>query len=303
MAQLDRRRFVAGLAASTLLLTSNTPLRTRKTLLRPIPSSGENIPVIGMGSWRTFDIGDDQSALETRADILRLFFDCGGRVVDSSPMYGSSQTVIGNAVQKLDNADGLFSADKVWTSGLTEGQRQIEESRSRWNLPKFDLLQVHNLVDWRVQLKTLFAMKEAGNLRYVGVTSYDGINYDLLEQIMKNEPIDFVQFSYNIADRRAEDRLLPLASDRNIGVIVNRPFQEGRLLDSVRGRVLPDLANKIGSKNWAQYLLQYIVSHPAVTVTIPATSRVDHMRENIAVLHKPVPHSRLREKMANDFAS
>ncbi len=301
MAQLDRRSFVAGLTASALFLTSNTPLRSEKILSRPIPSSGEKIPVIGMGSWRTFDVGDDPSALETRADILQLFFDCGGQVIDSSPMYGSSQAVIGKALQKLDNAGSLFSADKVWIRGLTEGRRQIEQSRSKWSLPRFDLLQVHNLVDWQVQLRTLFAMKEAGNLRYVGVTSYDGFNYDLLEQIMKNHPIDFAQFSYNIGDRRAEERLLPLAMDRNIGVIINRPFQEGQLLDSLRVRGLPDHAREIGSKSWAQYLLQYIVSHPAVTVTIPATSRVDHMRENIAVLHKSLPDGRLREKMANDF--
>ncbi|GAB5489539.1 MAG: aldo/keto reductase [Parasphingorhabdus sp.] len=254
-----------------------------------------------MGSWLTFDIGNDPEKLAVRTEILRTFLMCGGRLIDSSPMYGSSQSVIGEALSKLENAKSVFAADKVWTSGKEQGLRQIRESAQKWRAPKIDLLQIHNLVDWETQLETLFAMKETGRLRYVGITSYDGLRYNQLERIMTQHPIDFVQFSYNIADRRAEERLFPIAKERGISVIINRPFQEGRLTRSAIGRNLPSSAKEIESESWAQFMLQWIVSNPVVTVTIPATSRVDHMRENIGVLHKPIPDSNLRERMARDF--
>lgn len=297
MDRMSRRLFVAGTAASAFVLSSNS-LPVELT-----GSSKEVIPPIGMGSWRTFDIGPDPEARKIRAEILRVFFACGGKMIDSSPMYGRSQAVIGEALQKIGNPPDLFAADKVWTSGKSEGRKQIEQTTSRWKIPKLDLLQVHNLVDWETQLETLFELKATERLRYVGITSYDGLNYDMLEKIMTDHPIDFVQFSYNVADRRAENRLLPLASERGISVIINRPFQEGRLIEQTRARPLPSSANDIGSDSWAQFMLQFIVSHPAVTVTIPATSRIDHMRENIAVLHKPLPDQALREKMAREFSS
>lgn len=300
---MDRRLFLAGTAVGALFLTSYSNPSTRPISLRTIQSSGEQIPAIGMGSWLTFDIGDDPEALAVRAEILRIFFGCGGRLIDSSPMYGSSQAVIGQALEKIGRPDNLFAADKVWTSGKTRGKAQIVESKDRWGVPQFDLLQIHNLVDWETQLQTLFEMKADGQLKYVGITSYDGLNYDKLEQIMQQHPIDFVQFSYNIADRRAEQRLLPLAQDRGIAVIVNRPFQEGRLMDRVRGRALPASAKAIESESWAQYMLQFIVSHPAVTIAIPATRQVAHMRENIGVLHKPLPDANLRERMVREFTA
>lgn len=297
MERMSRRLFVAGAATSAFVLSSNfAPPKTTR-------SPKETIPPIGMGSWRTFDVGPDPEARKVRAEILRVFFACGGRMIDSSPMYGRSQAVIGEALQKIGNPTSLFAADKVWTSGAIEGREQIEQTKIRWQLPKLDLLQVHNLVDWETQLETLFELKAAAQLRHVGITSYDGLNYHMLEQIMVRHPIDFVQFSYNIADRRAEKRLLPLAKERGISVIINRPFQEGGLIDQTRGRPLPLSASEVGSDSWAQYMLQFIVSHPAVTVTIPATSRVDHMRENIAVLHKPLPDEAMREQMAKEFLS
>ena len=254
-----------------------------------------------MGSWLTFDVGNDASALQIREQILRVFFACGGRVIDSSPMYGSSQSVIGKSLSAIGDPPSLFAADKVWTSGEAEGKAQILQSQSRWQIPKFNLLQVHNLVDWTNQLRTLFEMKERGDLRYVGITSYDGLKYDQLEQIMKSHPVDFVQLTYNIADRRAEQRLLPLARDEGIAVIVNRPFQEGRLIDRVRRLSLPLDAGELGARSWAQYMLQFIISHPAVTVAIPATSCVKHMRENIAVLKSSLPDGNQRIRMAKNF--
>ncbi|MEO9469274.1 MAG: aldo/keto reductase [Parasphingorhabdus sp.] len=294
---MSRRLFVAGTAASAFVLSSNSPPA------KSVRSSKKVIPPIGMGSWRTFDVGPDPEARKVRAEILRVFFACGGRMIDSSPMYGRSQAVIGEALQKIGNPSSLFAADKVWTSGERQGREQIEQTTSRWQIPKLDLLQVHNLLDWETQLETLFQLKASGRLRYVGITSYDGLQYDMLEKIMTEHPIDFVQLSYNISDRRAENRLLPLALERGISVIANRPFQEGRLIEKTRTRSMPSSAKDIESDSWAQYMLQYIASHPAVTVTIPATSRVDHMRENISVLHKPVPDQALREKMAREFLS
>lgn len=298
---IDRRTFVGGAAISGVFLASNSLNSGSPLLLRTIASSGETIPAIGMGSWLTFDIGNDPEALKIRTEILRTFLLCGGRVIDSSPMYGSSQSVIGKALSKLDEGKSVFAADKVWTNGKQQGAKQIEESAQDWQVSGFDLLQVHNLLDWETHLETLFEMKDTGRLRYVGITSYDGLRYDQLERIMTQHPIDFVQFSYNIADRRAEERLLPIAKERGISVIVNRPFQEGRLTRNVAGRNLPSSAKEIESVSWAQYMLQWIVSNPAVTTTIPATSRVDHMRENIGVLHKPIPDANLRERMARDF--
>lgn len=300
---IDRRAFVGGAAISGVFLASNSLNSSKPLLSRTIASSGETIPAIGMGSWLTFDIGNDPEALKTRTEILRTFILCGGRMIDSSPMYGSSQSVIGKALSALGEHKSVFAADKVWTSGKQQGLRQIEESARDWQVPQFDLLQIHNLLDWETHLETLFEMKETGRLRYVGITSYDGLRYDQLEHIMTRYPIDFVQFSYNIVDRRAEDRLLPIAKERGISVIINRPFQEGRLTRKVDGKGLPPSAKEIESESWAQFMLQWIVSNPAVTTTIPATSRVDHMRENIGVLHKPVPDANLRERMARDFVA
>lgn len=295
---VSRRSFAGGLAAATLL-----PAAAPGPLLKTMPSSGERLPVIGMGSWLTFDIGSDAAALAGRTEVLRAFFAAGGRLVDSSPMYGSSQAAIGAALGRLRRPAALFAADKVWTRGQREGRAQIARSRERWGVERFDLLQIHNLVDWQTQLGTLMEMKADGRVRYVGITSYDGIAYDDVETIMRRHPIDFVQISYNLADRRAEARLLPLAADRGIGVIVNRPFQEGRLIEVTRRRPLPAVARDAGAANWAQYLLKFIISHPAVTATIPATRQVAHMRQNMGVLVGPVPDAATRRAMATAFDS
>lgn len=270
-------------------------------LLKTIPSTGETIPAIGMGSWLTFNVGDNETLRAQRTQVLETFFAMGGAVVDSSPMYGSSQSVIGDALTRLGHPDALFAADKVWISGGENGPGQIEQTRDKWDVDQFDLLQVHNLVSWRAHLETLLAMKAEGRLRYVGVTSYAGIRYDQIERIMRDHPLDFIQVTYNLADREAERRLLPLAQEKGIAVIANRPFREGSLIDSVMSRPLPDIAAEVGAKNWAQFLLKFIVSHPALTVAIPATRRVDHMTENMGALTGPTPDEAIRRRMVGVF--
>jgi diketogulonate reductase-like aldo/keto reductase len=295
-----RRAALAGGAALAFAAIAS-PLRAQAApvVMRPIPSSGESIPAVGLGSWITFNVGDDPVLRDECAAVMAAFFASGGRMIDSSPMYGSAQPVIGQGLAKL-GAPPVFAADKVWTSG--DGPEQIEQSRQYWGLPRFDLLQVHNLVNWQEHLKTLRAMKDAGRLRYIGITTSEGRRHDLFEEIMRTEPLDFVQLTYNIVDREAEDRLLPLARDRGMAVIVNRPFQQGDLTRDLAGKALPDWAAAIGAKSWAQFILKYILAHLAVTVAIPATSRVDHVRENLAAAAGPLPDEAMRRRMADYVA-
>lgn len=294
---IDRRRFVGGALAAA----AATPARA--ALTKTIPSTGEVAPAIGMGSWLTFDVGADPRLRAARTEVLRAFFDAGGRLIDSSPMYGSSQAVIGAGLGALGRRESVFAADKVWTPGGEDGETQIERSRGRWGVARFDLLEVHNLVDWRRHLETLLEMKAGGRLRYVGVTTYAGLRHDEMEKIMAAEPIDFVQFTYNIVDRAAESRLLPLAREKGVAVIANRPFREGGLFSRVEGEPLPAIAQEIGAGSWAAFMLKFIISHPAITCAIPATRRVDHMKENMAALEGPTPDQAMRRKMADIFAA
>lgn len=265
---------------------------------RPIPSTGEQIPIVGLGTWITFNVGNDPALRDECTDVMAAFFAAGGRMIDCSPMYGSSQPVIGYGLQKLGRPAALFSAEKVWTSSAAGGSAQIEQSRRFWGVPKFDLVQVHNLLTWKPHLQTLFEMKAASTLRYVGITTSEGRRHDLLEQIMRSEPIDFVQFSYNVVDRDAEARLLPLASDRGIAVIVNRPFRQGALTDRLKREKLPEWAAELGASSWAQLMLKFILAHPAVTVAIPATTRVDHVRENLSAAAGPLPDAAMRQRIS-----
>ena len=297
MSRYPTRRTVlaSGAALAASVLTSPLHAQSAAVAIRPIPSSGESIPAIGLGTWRTFNVGDDPTLRDECAAVMAAFFESGGRMIDSSPMYGSAQPVIGYGLAKL-GAPPVFSADKVWTS--SDGPEQIEQSRRYWGVPRFDLLQVHNLLSWQEHLKTLYAMKEAGQLRYVGITTSDGRRHDLFEEIMRTEPLDFVQLTYNIADREPEERLLPLAEERGMAVIVNRPFQQGDLIRDLAGELLPDWAAEIGAASWAQFILKFILAHPAVTVAIPATSRVDHVRENLTAATGPLPDEAMRHRMA-----
>ena len=284
-----------------LAIASATPAQTAATaraLSKPIPSSGEQISAIGLGTWITFNVGNDGPARDGCAEVMRHFLAAGGRVIDSSPMYGSSQGVIGDGLQKLGAQRQVFSADKVWTS--SNGARQVEASRELWRVPRFDLLQVHNLLAWPEQLPLLQSMKAAGRLRYVGITTSEGRRHRDMEKIMREHRIDFIQLTYNLLDREAEQVLLPLARERGIAVLANRPFREGALLRDLMRHPLPAWAAEIDCVSWPQVALKFIVSHPSVTCAIPATSSVAHVRENMAAAFGRMPDEAFRKRMAAD---
>jgi diketogulonate reductase-like aldo/keto reductase len=298
---IARRRLLKALAATGAGALA-WPRGGRATsaaapLTRLIPSTGEALPLIGLGSWITFNVGNDPVARAACTEVMRHFFATGGRLIDSSPMYGSSQAVIGEGIVRLGRPAQLFSADKVWIHGAERGRRQIAASRQAWAIPRFDLLQVHNLLSWQAHLDTLFAMKAAGELRYVGITTSEGRRHAEFEHIMHTRPLDFVQFSYNVLDREAERRLLPLARERGMAVLINRPFRQGALIDALARQPLPPWAAEIDCTNWAQFLLKFIVSHPAVSCAIPATSRVDHLLENMGAARGPLPDEAMRRRM------
>ncbi|ASQ00413.1 aldo/keto reductase [Sinorhizobium meliloti] len=265
---------------------------------RVIPKSEEPLPLIGLGTWITFNVGDDPVLMDECAAVIAAFFEGGGRMIDSSPMYGSSQPTIGYGLGKLGYPKQLFSAEKVWISDPGEGAAQIEASKDYWGVKKFDLMQVHNLVSWEEHLPALFDMKAAGRLRYVGITTSEGRRHREIEQIMVSQPIDFVQVTYNILDREVEERILPLAQEKGIAVIVNRPFRQGDLIRQIEDEPLPDWIAETGARSWAQFLLKFIISHPAVTCAIPATTRVDHVRENLEAARGILPDEKLRRRMA-----
>jgi diketogulonate reductase-like aldo/keto reductase len=298
MNRRDLLQLVPALGAASVF--AQTPAQPQ-LLTRTIPSTGEQLPVVGLGTWITFNVGNDTAARAQSTEVLRQFFAAGGKLIDSSPMYGSSQGVIGESLQKLQAQRKVFSAEKVWTS--SDGAAQIEASRKFWQVPRFDLLQVHNLLAWEKQLPLLQAMKAAGQLRYVGITTSEGRRHSEFEQVMRSQRIDFVQLSYNLLDREAEQRLLPLARERGIAVLVNRPFREGALLRQLQRHPLPGWAAEIDCTNWAQVALTFIVSHPAVTCAIPATSNPAHLRENMGASRGRLPDAALRQRMAAHVAS
>ena len=309
---IKRRKFIKYLAVTGASLASSTVSsltaaeRSSNTAaqmsagrqIRVIPSTGEQVPAIGLGSWLTFAIDvDDESELNSRIAILHEFLKRGGGVLDSSPMYGVAQEVIGKGLKRIAEHDGLFSATKVWTTGNRQGFIQMEESRQLWGVEQLDLMQVHNLLDWETHLPTLQTMKQQGDIRYLGVTTSHGRRHAELERIMRTQRLDFVQLTYNMIDREAEQNLLPLAKEKGIAVIVNRPFQRGGLFDKFEQYPLPGWANEIDCMNWAQFFLKFIISHPAVTCAIPATSKIEHLRENIAAGYGILPDAAMRRKM------
>lgn len=299
---VGRRAFLRDLTAwgvSALLWTGRAAAAQGPLHVRPVPSTGEMLPAVGLGSWITFNVGNDRVARDSCADVMREFFAAGGRLIDSSPMYGSSQDVIGYGLERLGKPAALFAADKVWTSPGARGPAQIEQSRRKWNIARFDLLQVHNLLAWREHLPSLLEMKAAGHVRYVGITTSEGRRHGEFEQIMQAQPLDFVQLTYNVLDREADARLLPLARERGIAVIVNRPFREGALIRHVARHPLPGFAAEIDCANWAQVLLKYIVAHPAVSCVIPATSSATHVRENMGAAHGRLPDEAMRRRIAS----
>lgn len=266
-------------------------------LTRRIPSSGEALPAVGLGTWITFNVGNDLAARDRCAAVMRAFFEAGGGLIDSSPMYGSSQETIGHGLARLGVPWSLVSADKVWSGSGARGREQMEESRRRWGVPRFDLMQVHNLLAWQAHLPVLFEMKAAGQVGYVGITTSEGRRHREIEEVMRAHPIDFVQVTYNVLDREVEDRILPLARERGIAVIANRPFREGALIRSVARHPLPAWAGEIDCANWPQVLLKFIVSHPDITCAIPATSSVAHVRENMGAARGRLPDAAMRRRM------
>jgi diketogulonate reductase-like aldo/keto reductase len=303
-----RRRRLLLLAASGTLLPLSLPAGFAQTSsinaplphmnARPIPSTGEPLPVVGCGTWRTFDVGDNPQAQAALAEVLRILFDNGGSVIDSSPMYGSSEAVAGAVLTRIGGHARAFVATKVWTEGRDAGIAQMEESMRRFQQPRIDLMQIHNLLDWRTQLATLREWKAQGRIRYLGITHYTSGAFAEVEAVMRSEKLDFVQINYAADDRAAEQRLLPLARERGIGVIVNQPFGGGGLLGKLKGQPVPAWSKEIGCTTWAQLLLKFVLAHPAVTCVIPGTGRPEYMQDNVRAGFGSYPDESMRQRIA-----
>ena len=299
---MTRAEFLRLMAAATSAAVATPllgvgPATTEKMHTRPIPSTREPLPVVGCGTWRTFDVGQGAEERGRLRDVLQILFDSGGSVIDSSPMYGPAESVVGDLLSAMNARDKAFIANKVWTTGRDEGIAQMRRSMQLLRTDRIDLMQVHNLVDWRTQLAMLRAWKKDGRFRYIGVTHYTPSAYPELESVMRAEKPDFVQLDYSLADRAAEQRLLPLAAELGVAVIVNQPFGGGGLLRSLLGKPLPGWAGDIGCESWAQALLKFVLAHPAVTCVIPGTGRPEHMKDNVRAGFGGYPDAALRTKM------
>ena len=263
---------------------------------RIIPSSGESIPVIGMGTYNTFDTGGSD-AIDNLSEVLTTFYTGGGRLIDSSPMYGNAEHVIGQVASRMLYVDELFYATKVWTSGLQNGIKQMDDSFSLMKRKAIDLMQIHNLTDWKTHLPVLREWKEAGKIRYIGITHYTDSSHAELEKIIRAENIDFVQFNYSILERQAENRLLAVAAEQGVATLINRPLGQGRLLAQLHGRPLPAWAGEWKMDSWGAFLLKYIIARPEVTVVIPASANAEHVAENMKAGSGPLPDEKTRVKM------
>lgn len=300
-----RRHLLKALLAlglSSSLASGLLQAASQALIRKKIPSSGELLPVIGMGTSRTFDALYDDDLLKRLQLVMQSFFDKQGALIDSSPMYNTSEEVTGLLLKEINNRQKLFSATKVWTYGKQSGIEQMEESRELWDIRRFDLMQIHNLRDWKIHYPTLQAMKKEGKIRYIGITTSHGRFHGELEQVLKSHHFDFLQLSYNISNRDVEQRLLPTAQDRGIAVIANRPFQRGDLFRQVRGKKLPDWVSEIGVSSWGQYFLKFVVSHPAITCAIPATTKTKHMLDNMGAQFGDLPDKAQRRKMIQYLA-
>jgi diketogulonate reductase-like aldo/keto reductase len=297
-----------GAGATGLLLPLGTSRAQTKTesatmLTRAIPSSGEKLPVIGLGTWRTFDVDLTADTRRQLENVLSLFVKLGGRVIDSSPMYGHAEDVIGDLTATLGIRDKLFVATKVWTRGKENGIRSMERSMARLQTKRIDLMQVHNLLDVHIHLEALREWKEQGRIRYIGITHYESGAFGEVEKIMRNEKLDFVQINYSLMERDAEERVLPFAQERGIAVIVNRPFGGGDLFSRVRSKPLPEWAAEFECRSWAQFFLKWIVGHPAVTCAIPATAKPRHLEDNMQGGIGRLPDAKMRERMVEIASS
>jgi diketogulonate reductase-like aldo/keto reductase len=298
---MDRRLLLQALGGLVAGAWCNAgSAQSPRVMTKKIPSTGEELPAIGLGTWQTFDVGSDETARAPLRETLKLL---NGNVVDSSPMYGSSETVAGDLIAELGMRGKLFMATKVWTSGRDEGIRQMETSFKRLRVERMDLMQVHNLVDVATHTATLKDWKHKGRVRYLGITHYTSSAYPEVERLLTSGQYDFLQINYSLVERESEKRLLPLALDRKIAVIINRPFAEGALFRATKGKALPSWAAALGIGSWAQYFLKWIVSHPAVTCAIPGTGRPEHMVDNLRAGDGVLPDQKTRKRMTEYFDS
>jgi diketogulonate reductase-like aldo/keto reductase len=302
---VSRRSILGGLAGTTLLPQFRTPAMAQPAMItRPIPSTGEAMPVIGLGTWPVFDVGQDATARAPLREVVETLVAGGGRMIDTSPMYGRSEGVVGDIVAALGLRGNVFLATKVWTSGRRQGIDQMARSASLLKSPVIDLMQIHNLVDWRTQLATLREMKAKGTLRYIGITHYTTGSLAELARILDSENgIDFVQCGYSLATRELETQLFPICAKRGVAVIVNQPFEQGDLFRKVRGKELPDWAAAFDCASWAQLFLKYLLGDPAVTVVIPATNKPDHMADNLKAGYGRLPDAAQRERIRRFWGS
>jgi diketogulonate reductase-like aldo/keto reductase len=299
-----RRRLLCTLAAGmlqpqSLIAMTHIPIPIK----RPIPRSGEMLPVVGLGTFQTFDVGGDPASRAELKEVLRLLAQAGNCMVDSSPMYGRAEGVVGDLAAELDNRKSLFFATKVWTSGRDSGVRQMQESLRLMRAETMDLMQVHNLLDLETHLKTLREWKAAGKIRYLGITHYHSGAYSQLERLIKTRAYDFVQFNYSMDEREAEDRLLPACADSGTAVIINRPFAQASMFGKVRGKPLPPWSAEFDCTSWAQYFLKYLLAHPAVNCVIPGTRRVSHLSDNLQAGVGRLPDAAMRRRMIEYLGS
>src|SRR5688572_26402543 len=294
----QRRALLVFLAAAAAVKPA---FAQDRVMTKPIPATGEPLPVIGVGTWQTFDVGSDAAARAPLREVLKLMAQAGRGVVDSSAMYGSSEAVAGDLMAELGLRDQLFIATKVWSSGRDAGVKQMETSFRRLRVERMDLMQVHNLVNVATHTQTLKEWKQKKRVRYIGITHYNSSAYAEVERLLNTGQYDFLQINYSLGERESERRLLPLAREKNIAVIANRPFAEGALFRRVKGKPLPPWAGELGIASWAQYFLKWIVSHPAVTCAIPGTGKPEHMKDNLAAGAGALPSESQRKQMAEAF--
>jgi aryl-alcohol dehydrogenase-like predicted oxidoreductase len=305
MNRRDALRLIAASAALGVAVQPGVSMGadvSQSILSGKIPSSGEMLPVVGLGTWQTFDVDTDVQERKALAEVLREFVALGGKLIDSSPMYGSSESVVGDLTRQLGLRQQLFVATKVWTSGKRAGIEQMEDSMQKLRAKPVDLMQVHNLLDVETQLETLDAWKREGRVRYVGVTHYHAGAHADVARVVRRHPVDFIQINYSVAEREAEQQLLPLARERGIAVIVNRPFAGGDIFRRIRSKPLPAWSAEIDCSSWAQIMLKFVLSQPAVTCAIPATSKVSHLRDNMMAGRGRMPDEAMRARIATEIA-
>ncbi len=295
----SRRRFLHDSLALAGLAMMPPPAHAAPTpATRIIPADGRRLPVVGLGTWQTFDVGADATARANLGRVMERFVELGGEVIDSSPMYASAEGVVGDLARERGLRPRLFLATKVWTQGKAAGIAQMQQSLRRLGSERVELMQVHNLLDWQQHLPTLRAWKAEGRIRYLGISHYAASAHAEVEAVLRKEPLDFLQINYSLAEQESARRLLPLAAERGVAVLANRPFAEGALFRTVQGKALPAAAADHGCRSWAQVFLRWILAHPAVTCAIPASSRIDHLEDNMAAGIGPLPDFREQQALA-----